>query len=37
MVTLNLACDMRIASTDTKMTMSFIKIGIHPGMGTSYL
>jgi enoyl-CoA hydratase/carnithine racemase len=34
---LALACDMRIASTDTKMTMSFIKIGIHPGMGTSYL
>ncbi|NLK52826.1 MAG: hypothetical protein GX295_10360 [Syntrophomonadaceae bacterium] len=34
---LALACDMRIASTDTKMSMSFIKIGIHPGMGTSYL
>lgn len=34
---LALACDMRIACTDTKMSMSFIKIGIHPGMGASYL
>jgi len=34
---LALACDMRIACSDTKMSMSFIKIGIHPGMGASYL
>jgi enoyl-CoA hydratase len=34
---LALACDLRIACTDTKMSMSFIKIGIHPGMGASYL
>lgn len=33
---LAMACDMRIASSDTKMSMSFIKIGIHPGMGGTY-
>ena len=34
---LALACDMRVAASDTQMSMSFIKIGIHPGMGASYL
>lgn len=33
---LAMACDMRIASSDTKMSMSFIKVGIHPGMGGTY-
>lgn len=33
---LAMACDMRIASSDTRMSMSFIKIGIHPGMGGTY-
>jgi enoyl-CoA hydratase/carnithine racemase len=34
---LAMACDMRIASTDTKLSMSFIKVGLCPGMGGSYL
>jgi enoyl-CoA hydratase/carnithine racemase len=33
---LAMACDMIIASSDTKMSMSFIKIGIIPGMGGTY-
>ena len=33
---LAMACDMRIASTDTKLSMSFIKVGISPGMGGTY-
>jgi enoyl-CoA hydratase len=33
---LAMACDMIIASTDTKLSMSFIKIGINPGMGGTY-
>lgn len=33
---LAMACDMRIASRDTRMSMSFIKIGINPGMGGTY-
>lgn len=33
---LAMACDMRIASTDTKMSMSFIKLGLNPGMGGTY-
>ncbi|MDD4803275.1 MAG: enoyl-CoA hydratase/isomerase family protein [Syntrophomonas sp.] len=32
-----MACDMRIASTDTKLSMSFIKVGMNPGMGGTYL
>lgn len=36
-ICLALACDMRVAAADTKLAMSFIKIGIHPGMGASYL
>ena len=34
---LALACDMRVASTDVSMTMSFIKLGLSPGMGGTYL
>jgi enoyl-CoA hydratase len=34
---LAMTCDMIIASTDTKLSMSFIKIGINPGMGGTYL
>jgi enoyl-CoA hydratase len=34
--TLALACDMRIASTQAKLGMGFVKIGLHPGMGTTY-
>lgn len=33
---LAMACDMIIASTDTKLSMSFIKVGINPGMGGTY-
>jgi enoyl-CoA hydratase len=31
-----LACDMRIASADAKMGMTFSKLGIHPGMGGTF-
>ena len=34
---LALACDMRIAAADAQLAMSFIKLGLHPGMGASYL
>jgi enoyl-CoA hydratase len=34
--TLALACDMRIASTKAKLGLGFLKIGLHPGMGTTY-
>ena len=34
---LAVACDMRIASKDSKLAMSFTKIGINPGMGGTYL
>lgn len=33
---LAMACDMRIASADTKLSMSFIKLGMNPGMGGTY-
>ncbi len=33
---LAMACDMRIASADTKLSMSFIKLGLNPGMGGTY-
>lgn len=36
-VCLAMACDMIIASTDTKLSMSFIKLGLNPGMGGTYL
>jgi enoyl-CoA hydratase len=32
-----LGCDMRIAASDAKMGMTFTKLGIHPGMGATYL
>ncbi|MFC1895224.1 enoyl-CoA hydratase/isomerase family protein [Thermodesulfobacteriota bacterium] len=34
--TLALACDMRIASTTAKLGLGFVRIGLHPGMGTTY-
>lgn len=34
--TLTLACDMRIASTKAKIGLGFVKIGLHPGMGTTF-
>ncbi len=35
-VCLAMACDMIIAGSDTKLSMSFIKVGINPGMGGTY-
>ncbi|MGH7785956.1 MAG: enoyl-CoA hydratase/isomerase family protein [Candidatus Binatia bacterium] len=32
-----LACDMRIATSNAKLGMTFTKLGIHPGMGATYL
>jgi enoyl-CoA hydratase/carnithine racemase len=32
-----LGCDIRIASADAKMGMTFTKLGIHPGMGATHL
>jgi enoyl-CoA hydratase/carnithine racemase len=32
----SLACDMRIAATDSKIGFTFAKIGLHPGMGAEY-
>jgi enoyl-CoA hydratase/carnithine racemase len=34
---LALACDIRVASTDLKISMPFIRLGLHPGMGTTHL
>lgn len=34
---LTLACDIRIASPNSKIGFTFVKIGIHPGMGSSIL
>jgi enoyl-CoA hydratase len=31
-----LACDLRIASSNAKLGMTFTKLGIHPGMGATY-
>ena len=31
-----LACDVRIASSNAKLGMTFTKLGIHPGMGATY-
>lgn len=31
-----LACDLRIAAADSKMGMTFTKLGIHPGMGATF-
>jgi len=35
-LTLALACDMRLAAERAKMGVTFIQIGLHPGMGTTY-
>lgn len=32
-----LGCDMRIASFEARMGMTFTKLGIHPGMGATFL
>jgi enoyl-CoA hydratase/carnithine racemase len=34
---LALACDMRLAATTAKLSTNFVKLGITPGMGSSYL
>jgi enoyl-CoA hydratase/carnithine racemase len=34
--TLALACDMRIASNHAKLGLGFVRIGLHPGMGTTF-
>jgi enoyl-CoA hydratase/carnithine racemase len=31
------ACDLRIASTEAKMGVNFVKLGLSPGMGATYL
>jgi len=31
-----LACDLRIAASDAKLGLNFTKLGIHPGMGSSW-
>ena len=33
---LTLACDMRFASSNSKIGFTFAKIGLHPGMGADY-
>ena len=32
-----LGCDMRVAATGTKMGVTFVKVGLHPGMGATFL
>ena len=32
-----LACDLRIAAAGVKMAASFVRVGLHPGMGATYL
>ncbi len=32
-----LACDIRLASEDAKMGMNFVRLGLHPGMGATWL
>jgi enoyl-CoA hydratase/carnithine racemase len=34
---LSLACDLRVFSVHSKYSFNFVKLGIHPGMGASYL
>ena len=34
---MTLACDIRIASTEAKMGVNFVKIGLSPGMGGTFL
>jgi enoyl-CoA hydratase/carnithine racemase len=31
------ACDVRVASTDAKLGFTFLKLGLHPGMGATFL
>ena len=33
---LSLACDIRIGSSEAKLGLNFVKIGLHPGMGATY-
>lgn len=35
-LTLALACDLRLAAREAKMGATFLQIGLHPGMGTTY-
>jgi enoyl-CoA hydratase len=32
-----LACDLRLAAEGTKLAVNFVKLGLHPGMGATYL
>lgn len=34
---LALACDLRVAAEGTKLAANFVRIGLHPGMGATYL
>lgn len=34
---LSLACDMRIAASGAKLGFNFVALGLHPGMGATYL
>jgi enoyl-CoA hydratase/carnithine racemase len=34
---LALACDLRVAAAGATMGMTFVRVGIHPGMGATYL
>ncbi len=34
---MTLACDLRVASTDAKMGVNFVRLGISPGMGGTFL
>ncbi len=33
---LALACDFRIVATNAKLSLNFVRIGLHPGMGATY-
>ena len=32
-----MACDLRVAAADAKFGVNFVRIGLHPGMGATYL
>lgn len=34
---IGLACDIRIAADDSKLALNFVKLGLHPGMGATWL
>lgn len=36
-LSLAFACDLRVFSSSSKYAFNFVKLGIHPGMGSSYL